>query len=138
MFGRITHFINGSEVCSNSGETYQVINPATKQVIADACLGNKNDVDKAVKAARDAWPKWKFMKAIDRVRILKRIADKIGENRELLATQEVTESGWPYTRSKNLHVERCMNWFHYFASTIDKLSGRVVPVDPDYLSFTSY
>src|ERR1051325_4482448 len=79
--------IDGKWINSTSGRTFETINPATGDVIANVAEGEAPDVDKAVKAARKAFDKgpWRKMSARERGKIMNRLADLIEENQEELA-----------------------------------------------------
>src|SRR3954471_9586002 len=76
--------IDGKWVDAQSGKTFETLNPATGEVIANVAEGDKADVDKAAKAARKAFEKgpWKKMNARERGRILYRLADLIEQNKD--------------------------------------------------------
>ena len=88
-------FINGQYVDSSSGEVFEVLNPATEEVIATVAKATKEDVDKAVQAARTAFEsgKWPRMTAAKRARILNNIANIMRERLEDLVYAEVLNSG---------------------------------------------
>src|SRR4029079_890595 len=79
--------IDGKWVDSTSGRTFESINPASGEVIANVAEGEKPDVDKAVKAARKAFDKgpWRKMNARERGKILNKLADLIEKNFDELA-----------------------------------------------------
>ena len=88
--------IDGKWVDSKSGETFEVYNPATGQVIAHAQAGNKADIDLAVAAARRAFDDhsvWRRMTPSDRGRIVSRIGDLILKYGEELAQLESLDNG---------------------------------------------
>src|SRR4029079_19706895 len=89
--------IDGKWVASTSGRTFETLNPATGEVIANVAEGDKADVDKAVKAARKAFEKgpWKKMTARERARILYKLADLVEQNKEELAKLEALDNGKP-------------------------------------------
>ena len=67
---RVRDYINGQWVDSQGRETVDIINPATTQVIGVTPLGTTADVDRAVAAAKSAYPSWRQTPVIDRVQIL--------------------------------------------------------------------
>src|SRR5881227_3299407 len=89
--------VGGKWVDSQSGKTFETVNPATGEVICRVAEGDKADVDLAVKAARKAfevgpWPK---MAAADRGRLLHKLADAIEANIDELAALESLDNGKP-------------------------------------------
>ena len=89
-------FIGGEFVESESGETMEVLNPATGEVIAEVPRGTAADVDKAVDAARKAWGEWQGKTPKDRMELLLKLADVIDENAEELARLESLNVGKPW------------------------------------------
>src|SRR5699024_11105226 len=91
-------YINGDYVDAASGNKIDVLDPATEEVITQVDKGDKQDVDKAVNAARKAFDEgdWTKMKASTRSRIIYKFADLLEENREELAQLESLDNGKPY------------------------------------------
>jgi 1-pyrroline dehydrogenase len=90
------HFIGGDWVESSSGETMEVLNPATGEVIAEVPRGTAEDVERAVAAAKNAWAEWRFKTPKDRMALLLSLADVIDENAEELARLESRNVGKPW------------------------------------------
>jgi len=76
------HFINGKWEQASNGETFEVFNPATGELVAKVAKGTEKDVDTAVKAARSAFDKgdWKTMNPKERAKVLYAISYKIAEH----------------------------------------------------------
>ncbi len=95
----VTHhkmFIGGEFVDSSSGETMEVLNPATGEVIAEVPRGTADDVERAVGAAKKAWDEWRYKTPKDRMELLLELADVIDENAEELARLESCNVGKPW------------------------------------------
>jgi 1-pyrroline dehydrogenase len=90
------HFIGGEFVDSTSGETMEVLNPATGEVIAEVPRGAVEDVERAVDAARRAWGEWQGKTPKDRMELLLGLADILDENAEELARLESQNVGKPW------------------------------------------
>jgi acyl-CoA reductase-like NAD-dependent aldehyde dehydrogenase len=88
-------FIGGEWVESSSGETMEVLNPATGEVIAEVPRGTAEDVERAVDAARKAWDEWQSKTPKDRMELLLKLADAIDDNAEELARLESQNVGKP-------------------------------------------
>jgi 1-pyrroline dehydrogenase len=88
-------FIGGEWVDSSTGETMEILNPATGEVIAEVPRGTADDVERAVEAAREAWSAWRFKTPKDRMELLLKIADAIDENADELARLEMQNVGKP-------------------------------------------
>jgi len=88
-------FIGGEWVESSSGETMEVLNPATGEVIAEVPRGTAEDVERAVEAARRAWDEWRFKTPKDRMELLLKLADAIDDNADELTRLESLNVGKP-------------------------------------------
>ena len=127
-------FINGNFVNAADGATIEDLNPHDNSKIADVALAGKEDVDRAVAAAKAAFPKWSKMAAMDRGRLLLKLADKIEEKAGELAQLESLDTGHPLKDSTRLDVPRTAITFRYFGGMADKLEGSVIPVDQGFLN----
>src|ERR1700754_136889 len=107
-------FIDGRFVDAESGETLATVNPHDNSVIADVALAGKADVDKAVAAARRAFPAWSRMPAAERGHILLKLADLIEANTEELARLESLDTGHPVRDSRGLDGPRAGGCFRVF------------------------
>jgi acyl-CoA reductase-like NAD-dependent aldehyde dehydrogenase len=97
-------WIGGEWVDATSGETYKVFNPATEEEIAKVPLSGKADVDKAVAAARKAFPVWSKKTQHERSEILNQIAVSLRRHTQELAQLEVLDHGAP-KRLANMWVQ---------------------------------
>ncbi len=89
-------FVDGAFVDAASGETLEVLNPATGEVIAEVPRAGVEDVDRAVAAAEKAWETWRDKTPKDRMELLLKLADVIDENAEELARLESLNVGKPW------------------------------------------
>ncbi len=88
-------FIGGKLLDAASGKTTPVINPATEEVFAEIPLGGKEDVDKAIAAARKAWPEWAGRPQAERSKVLRQIAEAVRKRIPDLAKLDTTDHGTP-------------------------------------------
>ena len=95
MYEKFGQFINGNWSPSSNKETYEVINPATEEILGHASKATSVDVDKALKSAEKGLQVWKKTTPWDRSYILRRIADKLREKKDLLAKWMTLENGKP-------------------------------------------
>ena len=95
-------WIGGKWVDSESGKTFGVVNPANGETFASVALGGKPEVDKAVDAARKAFPVWSKKTQSERSRIMLQIVDAIKEQSRELAELETRDHGFPITTSSNM------------------------------------
>ncbi|XP_069620316.1 mitochondrial 10-formyltetrahydrofolate dehydrogenase [Ranitomeya imitator] len=124
-------FINGQFADSDSGKTYDTINPTDGSVLCKVSYCSVADVDKAVAAAKEAFEngEWGKMNARDRGRLLYRLADLMEEHQEELATIEALDSGAVYTLALKTHVGMSVQTFRYFAGWCDKIQGSTIPIN---------
>jgi betaine-aldehyde dehydrogenase len=129
-------FINGEFTDALSGETLASLNPHDNSVIADVALAGREDVDRAVLAARKAFPAWSRRPAAERGRILLKLADLIEANAEELARLESLDTGHPLRDSRMLDVPRTAACYRYFGGMADKFQGETIPVEAGFLNYT--
>src|SRR5580700_7671421 len=130
-------YINGQWVPSSTGETFPVYDPSTEAVIAHVASASVADVDQAVKAARAAFDSgpWPQTTAQDRGRILFRLAEKIRQNAAMLAEIESRNSGKPIVEAE-FDIADVATCFEYYGGLANKVTGSVLPVPANALSFT--
>merc|ERR1712241_1341189 len=134
-------FVNNEWQESASGRTFPTINPATEEIIADVQEGDKPDVDRAVKAANNAFKldsPWRRMDASDRGLLLHRLADLMERDANYLANLETLDNGKPFSASFHADVALSLKCYRYFAGWADKNHGKVIPVDGPFLSYTRH
>jgi aldehyde dehydrogenase (NAD+) len=138
---RVQHtdlFINGKWVPAASGKTFTTFNPATEEAIAEVAEGDKEDIDRAVKAARDAFDKgpWSKMDARERGRLMFRLADLIEEEIDELAALESLDNGKPFNEARNGDLPLVLDCLRYYAGYADKIQGNTIPVRGNYFTYT--
>src|SRR3954451_39828 len=130
--------VGGEPVDAADGQTFDVVNPATGKVIATAPLGGREDVDRAVDAARKAfddrkgWANWAAGK---RGRSLAKLADLIKKNSEELAWLESRNVGKPIAGARGEVVGASLV-FDYYAGAANKVYGQTTRVSNPALDFT--
>lgn len=128
-------FIAGKFVPAEDGATLTSVNPHDNSALAEVAMAGKADIDKAVAAAKAAFPKWSRMAAMDRGRLILKLADKIEEKAEELALLESLDTGHPLRDTRGLDVPRTAVTFRYFGGMADKLEGSVIPVEAGFLNY---
>ncbi|WP_422930602.1 aldehyde dehydrogenase family protein [Singulisphaera sp. PoT] len=119
------------------GGSFETYNPATGEVIATVAAATSADVDKAVKSARKALEKgpWSNMSASERGRLMNKLADLVERNALELATLESFNCGKTISDSKG-DLAGVVKTLRYYAGWADKVEGRTIPVDGNFLSYT--
>ncbi len=132
--------INGKWVNAASGKTFPTYNPATGEVLARVAEGDREDIDRAVKAARaafesGAWPK---MTPSKRGRLLWKLADLVEENLEEFAELEMLDNGKPLKIARVADIPLVVDMFRYMAGWATKIEGNTIPLSMPgkYLAYT--
>jgi aldehyde dehydrogenase (NAD+) len=128
-------FIGGRFVPAANGETLATLNPHDNSVIAEVAMAGHADIDRAVAAAKAAFPKWSKLAAMERGRLLLKLADAIEANADELARLESLDTGHPIRDTRNLDVPRTAATFRYFGGMADKFEGSVIPVEQGFLNY---
>jgi phenylacetaldehyde dehydrogenase len=128
--------IGGEFVPAGSGETLGVRNPATGKVIASIPAGSSEDVDRAVRAASEAFENgpWPRLDIRDRARILNRFADLLEERLEVLFTLETRNNGRPIIETR-AQLGRLPEWYRYNAALLLADRTDVIPMKGPYLNY---
>jgi aldehyde dehydrogenase (NAD+) len=131
-------FIGGEWQDAASGSTFQTFNPSTGEVLTEVAEAGAEDVDRAVRAARQAFEDspWRKLSARDRGRLLYQIADALEARAEELARLESLDNGKPFREARAIDVKESIDTFRYYAGWADKLEGEVIPVSGPYLNYT--
>jgi len=121
-------WIDGKWVDADSGKTFAVINPATEEEIARVPLGGKSDVDKAVDAAKKAFPAWANKSQAERSQIASNIGLEIMKHVQELVEIDILDHGTPRSYA-HLIVANAAQYFEWAAHAGRSLTGDVLPVD---------
>ena len=128
-----SHFIGGAWMESAGGGTFATLNPATGGELARVASGDATDIDRAVAAARSAFPAWAAMMPAARERLLHTFADLVEQNREALAQLESLDNGKPFANAFNVETNVALGQLRYYAGWPTKLTGETYPVSsPGY------
>ncbi|XP_059634975.1 aldehyde dehydrogenase family 2 member C4-like [Cornus florida] len=131
-------FINGEFVDSISGKTFETIDPRTGEVIARIAEGDKEDVDLAVKAARDAFDHgpWPRLSGYARGRIMMKFADLIDENVQELAILDTIDAGKLFDSGKTVDIPSAAGTLRYYAGAADKIHGETLKMSRELQAYT--
>ena len=128
-------FINNEFVDAVDGATFDVFNPFDNSLLAKVAEAKAADIDRAVAAARKAFPAWAAISPSDRGVLIGKLADAIEKDRDNLSLIESLDTGHPIRDTRNLDVIRTVATFRYFAGMPDKNEGTVIPVDTGFLNY---
>ncbi|KUY56912.1 5-carboxymethyl-2-hydroxymuconate semialdehyde dehydrogenase [Burkholderia sp. RF2-non_BP3] len=132
----IKHWIDGREV--ESRETFTTLNPATGDVITDVASAGEAEVDAAVRAAKEAFPKWANTPAKERAKLMRKLGELIEKNVPMLAALETQDTGLPIAQTSKQLIPRASENFNFFAEVCVQMNGRTYPVDDQMLNYTLY
>ena len=117
------NFVGGEWVDAAEGGVEEIINPATGEVIAEVPKGTEADVDRAVQAAKQAYPEWRESTPGERAEVLLKLADVIDENTDELAQIESQNVGKPLASAAD-EMPVCSDNIRFFAGAARLLEGR--------------
>ena len=122
--------INGKWVEAASGKTFPTYNPATGEVLANVAAGDKEDIDRAVKAARAAFEtgKWARISPSERGKLLWRLADLLEKHAEEFAQLESLDNGKPLKIARVADLPLAIDHFRYYAGWATKIEGNTLPM----------
>jgi len=132
--------IGGKWVGAASGKTFPTFNPATGDVLAQVAEGDREDIDRAVKAARKAFETgpWRRMTPSERGRLVWKLADLMEAHLEELAQLETLDNGKPITVSRAGDVPLAIDLFRYMAGWATKIEGNTIPISVPYTPGARY
>jgi aldehyde dehydrogenase (NAD+) len=130
------HFIGNAAAPSSSDRTIPVIDPSDGQAYDVIQRGTAEDIDAAVRAARQCFEgPWRKLSAAERGRLMMRLSQKIAEHADELAAIEQRDCGKP-TRQARADAAALVRYFEFYAGACDKLHGETLPYQDGYTVFT--
>ena len=132
--------INGNWVEAASGKTFPTYNPATGEVLARIAEGDREDIDRAVKAARAAFETgpWRRFTPSERGRAIWKLADLLEQNLEEFAELETLDNGKPLKVARAADVPLAVDLFRYMAGWTTKIEGNTIPISVPYTPGAQY
>jgi len=122
--------INGKWVEAASGKTFPTFNPATGEILSHVAEGDREDIDRAVKAARAAFESgaWSRISPSERGRLIWKLADLIEKHLEEFAQLESLDNGKPLCIARAADVPLTVDHFRYYAGWATKIEGNTIPM----------
>ena len=132
---RYEMFVGGRWVEAKSGETYEIVDPATERVVATVPKGGVADADEAIRAAREAFDKgpWPRMTAVERAEVLRKAAALIRERAEELARLETLQMG-KLLEDSLVDMNDAAHTFDYYAGLAVEMHGQTLQVPGESMS----
>ncbi|MEI4196314.1 aldehyde dehydrogenase [Roseovarius sp. E0-M6] len=131
--------IDGAWVDASDGGQFETRNPATNEIWAKVPEATAEDVDRAVRAAHEAYLNgpWSRLSATQRGHCLRRLADLLAEHSERLGAIETRDTGKLFAETR-WQAKYISEFFHFYAGAADKIHGETLPIDkPDMFVFTN-
>lgn len=132
---RIDHLINGKSVAGK--DYFETFNPATQEVLAEVASGGTAEVDAAVTAAKDAFPKWANTPATERAKLVRKLGELIARHVPEIAETETNDCGQVIAQTGKQLVPRAADNFTYFAEMCTRVDGHTYPT-PTHLNYTLF
>ncbi|MDP3604593.1 MAG: aldehyde dehydrogenase family protein, partial [Polaromonas sp.] len=132
---RIDHLINGKTVAGR--DYFETVNPATQEVLAEVASGGEIEVNAAVAAAKEAFPKWAGMAAPQRAKIIRKLGDLIAAHVPEIAQTETNDCGQVIAQTGKQLIPRAADNFYYFAEMCTRVDGHTYPTET-HLNYTLY
>ena len=122
--------INGKWMDAASGKTFPTYNPATGEVLSNVAEGDKEDINRAVKAARAAFETgpWSKISHSDRSRMIWKLADLLEQHLEEFAQLESLDNGKALKVARAADVPLAIDHFRYYAGWATKIEGNTIPI----------
>jgi phenylacetaldehyde dehydrogenase len=132
--------IGGKWVEAASGKSFDTCNPATGEVLTTVPEGDREDIDRAVKAARKAFESgpWPNKTPSERGRLLWKLADLLEQHLEEFAELETVDNGKPVSVARVADVPLAIDMFRYMAGWATKIEGSTIPISVPNAKFLAY
>jgi phenylacetaldehyde dehydrogenase len=132
--------INGKWVDAASGKTFPTYNPATGEVLANVAEGDKEDINRAVAAARAAFDtgRWSKITPSQRGKMIWKLADLIEQHAEEFAQLESLDNGKPLAIARIADIPGTIDLFRYMAGWATKIEGNTIPISAHGAKFLAY
>ncbi|EIE18437.1 aldehyde dehydrogenase [Coccomyxa subellipsoidea C-169] len=138
MFVCAQLLINGKFEDASGGKTFETMDPRTGEPLMTVAEAQAEDVDRAVKAARQAFDHgpWPRMSGRQRGNIMHKLATLMEKNTEELATLESLDNGKAYSAAFSIDVPMAVEHLRYYAGWADKIYGQTIPTDGKMQAYT--
>eukprot|EP01132_Coremiostelium_polycephalum_P017672 gene17672-21133_t len=121
-------YIDGGYSDAGSDATFEAINPANGEVLANVQRATKEDVERAVVSAEKGQKIWAAMTAMERSRILRRAVDILRERNDELAALETLDTGKPYSETQYVDIVTGADVLEYYAGLVPAIEGEQIPL----------
>lgn len=128
-------YIGGEWVAPHEGKTFDTYNPSNMEKLGEVPSATEIDVDRAVAAAKKAFPEWSRVSLKERARCMERLADAIEDNKEELSLMDAVDSGNAIVGMRS-DMTWTADWLRYCAGLITEIKGETFSQGPRHLNMT--
>jgi len=132
---RIHHLIDGKNV--EGRDYFETVNPATQEVLAEVASGDVREINLAVAAAKQAFPRWAALPAAQRAKIMVKLGELIAAHVPEISEIETRDTGQTISQTGKQLVPRAADNFHYFAEMCTRVDGHTYPTST-HLNYTLF
>ncbi len=132
---QIQHLINGKS--QTSRDTFETVNPATQETLAEVARGGADEVNAAVAAAKAAFPAWASRPAVERANLMRKLGDLIAKHVPEISQTETKDTGQVIAQTGKQLIPRAADNFYYFAEMCTRVDGHTYPT-PTHLNYTLF
>ncbi|MDE1162955.1 MAG: aldehyde dehydrogenase family protein [Acidobacteriaceae bacterium] len=132
---RYDNYIGGRWAAPKAGRYFDNVTPVTGEVLCQIARSDAQDIELALDAAHAAAPAWGRTSVADRARTLERIAQRMEDNLELIATVETWDNGKPIRETMAADIPLAIDHFRYFAGCIRAQEGGISEIDNDTVAY---
>ena len=132
---RVHHLIGGKTV--EGSDYFETVNPATQEVLAEVASGGEAEVNAAVAAAKEAFPKWADTPAPQRAKIIRKLGELIAAHVPEISQTETNDTGQVISQTGKQLIPRAADNFSYFAEMCVRVDGHTYPTET-HLNYTLF
>lgn len=129
-------YIGGRRVDATSGKTFETLNPANGELLANVQQASQADIDRAVESAREGQRVWAAMSGMERSRILNRAVALLREHNDELANVETLDTGKPISETTTVDIVTGADALEYFAGLAPAIEGAQIPLRESSFVYT--
>jgi aldehyde dehydrogenase len=129
------NYIGGKWVAPVRGQTFENPSPINGKIVSTHARSTAEDIELALDAAHAAKDAWGRTAPAERARLLNKLADRMEEKLDLLATVETIDNGKPIRETKAADLPLCIDHFRYFAGCLRAQEGSISEIDHDTVAY---
>ncbi len=135
-FPRQQLYIHGAYVDASSNQTFESINPANGEVLAEVAEAGAADLERAVESAEQGQRIWAALTGIERARIMRRAVDLLRERNDELALLETLDTGKPLSETRSVDIVTGADVLEYYAGLAPAIEGEQIPLRDSSFVYT--